>query len=110
MFPYLKLWSRSSVHFRVATAGAHSSAECCAGRVRLVGRRSSDKQVESWRQGEHCSECPSNRWNMNRVAERNKFEAGDKEHATQDVLNWWNQNCAAEQDEFWYTWSPVEGL
>ena len=37
---------------------------------------------------------------MNRAAERNKFDAGDKEHATQDVLNWWNQNRAAEQDEF----------
>ena len=59
-----------------------------------------DKQVESCRQGEHCSECPLNRWNMHRVAERNKFVAGDKEHATQDVLNWWNQNCAAKQDEF----------
>ena len=32
------------------------------------------------------------------MAEKNKFEAGDKEHSTQDVLNWWNQNCAAGKD------------
>ena len=43
MFPYLKLWSRSSVHFRGATAGAQNSAECCAGCFRLDEDRLTNK-------------------------------------------------------------------